>query len=78
MSVVNVSIDANHRRQFSDLWNEYKLGLLPPKKPGRIRIDVTPEPAMQGPDTRNMVTYIGVPREFLPLLKTAHIPYEEN
>lgn len=73
-----VLVDASYRRQIADLWSQYQRGLLPPKRPGQLRIDLFPEPPMHGPDTRNLLNFPSAPEDFVRLLRQNRIPYTVN
>jgi len=76
---MNVSVDASYRSQISELWYQYKRGLLPPKQPGELRIDPpVVEPPMHGPDVRNLLTFAQAPEDFIRLLKQNRIPHTIN
>jgi hypothetical protein len=75
---MNVSVDATYRRQVSDLWLQYQRELLPPKRPGEVRIDIFIEPPMHGPDALNRLNFALAPDDFVRLLRKNRIPYTVN
>lgn len=73
---MNVSVDARYRSRISELWYQYKRGLLPPKQPGELRINPPiVEPPMHGPDGHNLLTFVRAPEDFVRLLKRNRIPH---
>jgi hypothetical protein len=72
---MNLSVDASFRRQISELWMQYQRGLLPPKQPGEVRIDIFVEPPMRGPDAHNLLNFARAPEDFVRLLKQNRIPH---
>jgi hypothetical protein len=76
---MNVSVDAIYRLRVSELWFQYQLSLLPPKRPGEFRINPPViEPPMHGPDARNLLNLTRAPQDFVRLLKQNRIPYTVN
>jgi len=60
-----ISLDANCKRQFQELWAQY-VRSLPPEQIANINA----EPPMAGPDANNLLTFCLVPTEFLQLIKS--------
>jgi hypothetical protein len=75
---MNIGMDAHYQRHVSELWMQWDRGRQPPQRPGELRLHITVEPPMQGPDTRNQITLFGVPEDFLRVLKANRIPYTEH
>jgi hypothetical protein len=66
---MNISVDASHRWQVSELWRQYQSGL------GK-RIFF--EPPMHGPDAQNLLNFVLAPEDFVRLLEKNRIPYTVN
>jgi hypothetical protein len=76
---MNISVDAQYRRQISELWYQWKRSQQPPKQPGEFRLnEFVVEPPMHGPDAHNRLNFALAPEDFLGLLKASHIPYTVN
>jgi len=65
MEHTDISFDASYRLGFDELYRQWRAEQ---KRPGEIAYIV---PTMSGPDAHNVVVFYGVPKVFLPVLKTS-------
>ena len=72
MQHTDISFDASYRLGFDELYRQWRAEQ---KRPGEIAYIV---PTMSGPDAHNVVVFYGVPKVFLPVLKTSGIPFTER
>lgn len=72
MEQTDISLDASYRLTFDELYRQWRNEQ---KRPGEIAWIA---PSMFGPDAHNVVTFYGVPKAFLPVLKKNGNPFIEN
>jgi len=71
MEQIDISLDASYRLTFDELYRLWRNEQMPPGEIAWIA------PSMGGPDAHNLVTFYGVPKALLPVLKKNGIPFKE-